>query len=252
MRRKLLAATFAGLAALALVAAVAVAGTGEKPLVIRSGNLLMTLDGNATPTTLPKHELVPVSFHASAKLETLDGSHPPALREVITELGKTAVIKANDFPTCTARDLESRTTKQAEAHCKSAIIGRGFAKAEIQFPEQTPIEVKSPLLVVNGGEKNGKILIFIHSYLTVPTPTAIVTTVTTTRIHNGVYRLHSIAKIPLIAGGAGSPTYFYLNINRRGYAWANCDNGHFAAHVVSKFRDGTTVSGSFIRPCTGT
>lgn len=236
----------------ALVTGVAFAGNAEKPLVVRSGNLIMTLNGNASPTKLPKHKLTPVSFHASAKIETVDGSQPPALREVVADLGKTAVIKANDFPTCSAGALQARTTKGAETRCKSAIIGRGIGKAEIQFPEQAPIEVKSPLLVVNGGEKNGKILIFIHAYLTVPTPTAIVTPVIVTHIHKGVYRLHSVAKIPLIAGGAGSPTYFYVNINRRGYSWANCDNGHFAAHVISKFRDGTTVSGSFTRPCIGT
>lgn len=252
MRRKLSTVMLSGLMASVLVAAVAVAGTGEKPIIVRTGNLVMTLDGNASPTKLPKYKLTPVSFHSSGKIETVDGSHPPALKEVLLDVGKTAVIKANDFPACTIGPLEASSTKQAEARCKSAIVGRGIAKAEIQFPEQAPIETSSPLLIVNGGEKNGKILLFIHAFITVPTPAAIVTTVTTTRIHNGVYRLHSIAKIPLIAGGAGSPTYFYLNISRRGYAWANCDNGHFAAHIVSKFRDGTTVSGSFIRPCTGT
>lgn len=252
MRKKLLLAMFLGLMASVLVAAVAVAGTGEKPLVVRSGNLVMTLDGNASPTKLPKYKLTPVSFHSSGKIETVDGSHPPALKEVLLDVGKTAVIKANDFPACTIGPLEASSTTQAEARCKSAIVGRGIAKAEIQFPEQAPIETKSPLLIVNGGEKNGKVTMFIHAYLTVPTPTAVVTTITTTRIHKGVYRLHSIAKIPLIAGGAGSPTYFYLNINRKGYLWANCDNGHFAAHVVSKFRDGTSVTGSFIRPCIGT
>jgi hypothetical protein len=252
MQRRLLVILALGLTGVSLISGIAVAGTGEEPLVVRSGNLVMTLDGNAAPTKLPKYKLTPVSFHASGKIETADGSHPPALREVALDVGKTAVIKANEFPTCSASQLQSRTTKQVESICKSAIVGRGVAKVDIEFPEQPPIPTTSPLLIVNGGEKNGKILMFIHAYLTVPTPAAVVTEVTTTRIHKGVYRLHSIAKIPVIAGGAGSPTYFYLNINRRGYLWANCDNGHFAAHVVAKFSDSSTVSGSFIRPCIGT
>ena len=41
----------------------------------------------------------------------------------------------------------------------------------------------------------------IHAYVSVPAPTAIVTTVLTSREHKGPYRLHSVATIPLIAGG---------------------------------------------------
>lgn len=252
MRRILLTGVVLGLMAVALVSGVAVAGTGEKPLVIREGNLIMTINGNAAPTKLPKYKLTPVSFHASGKIETADGSHPPALKEVIADVGKTAVIKATDFPTCTSRKLQATTTAKAEAACKDAIVGRGTATAEIAFPEQAPIPVRSPLLIMNGGEKDGKVTLLIHAYITVPTPSTLITTVTITRIHKGVYRLHTVSKLPKIAGGAGSLTSFYFNMNRKGYLWANCDNGHFAAHVLAKFADGTNISGSFIRPCIGT
>jgi hypothetical protein len=59
-----------------------------------------------------------------------------------------------------------------------------------------------------------------------------------------------VAKIPLVAGGAGSVTGFFLKIDRKGYLTANCSNGHFSAHLTANFRDGTSVSGSFERPCT--
>ncbi|HET8566996.1 MAG TPA: hypothetical protein VFL77_11040 [Solirubrobacterales bacterium] len=236
----------------ALVTGVAFAGTTEKPLVIRSGNLIMKVNGNAAPTRLPKYKLTPVSFHASGTIETADGSHPPALQEVLADVGKTAVIKAADFPTCTSGKLQATTTARAEATCKDAIVGRGTAQAEIAFPEQAPIPVRSPLLIMNGGEKDGKVTLFVHAYITVPTPATLITTITITRIHKGVYRLHTVSKLPKIAGGAGSLTSFYFNMNRKGYLWANCDNGHFAAHIIAKFSDGTTVSGSFIRPCIGT
>ena len=86
--------------------------------------------------------------------------------------------------------------------------------------------------------------------VSVPAPTAIVTRVVTTKEHKGSYRLHTVASIPLIAGGAGSVTAFALKINRKGYLLANCSNGKFSAHATAKFRDGTEVSGSFFRPCT--
>lgn len=232
----------AGLAGLA-------SASGEKPITVRSGNVVLTLNGNASPTALPRHKLAPVSFHASGKIATADGSHPPALEEVILDAGKAGTIEANDFPTCRAGQLEAKTTEEAEAGCRKAIVGTGKTEVEVLFPESSPFTAKGPLVIFNGGEKGGKSLLLIHAYVSVPVPTAIVTKIVTTREHRGPYRLHSIARIPQIAGGADSVIYFYLNIDRKGYLTANCSNGHFSAHVEARFHDGTTVSGGFLRPC---
>lgn len=230
-------------------AAVAAAG-GEQPVVVRSGNVIFTVNGNASPTALPRNKLAPISFHASGKIATADGTHPPALAEAVLDTGKAGTIEAGDFPACRPGQIEATTTAEAERVCGDAIVGGGQTEVEVQFPESSPFTAKGPLIIFNGGEKGGKSLMLIHAYVSVPAPTAIVTTVLTNGEHKGPYRLHSVAKIPLVAGGAGSVTGFFLKIDRKGYLTANCSNGHFSAHLTANFRDGTSVSGSFERPCT--
>jgi hypothetical protein len=247
MRRGLTSAVAVAIA-IGATSAVAAAG-GEEPIVIRSGGLIMTVDGNAAPSSLPRHRLAPISFHSSAKIATADGSHPPALREVVLDTGKAGAIEADDFPTCRLAQLEASTTEEVEHRCGDAIVGRGRTVGEVEFAESSPFQAKGPLVLFNGGQRGGKSLLYIHAYVPVPVPTAVIVPVVTTRIHRGPYRLHAVSKIPVVAGGAGSVTYFYLNINRRGYLKASCDNGHFSAFISAKFADRTTVDGSFERPC---
>ncbi len=238
------------LAIAATVAAAASAG-GEKPIVVRSGNLILTFNGGATPKVLPKTGLAPISLHASGRIATVDGSHPPAAEEVVLDTGKTGVIAADDFPTCSAGEIEATSTKMAEEKCRGAIVGKGTTKAEVAFPEQAPFSASGPLVIFNGGEQGGRTLMLVHAYISVPAPTAIVAKVITTKEHKGSYRLHSVTTIPEVAGGAGSLIAFALKIDRKGYLLANCDNGHFSAHATFKFKDGSEVSGAFLRPCTG-
>jgi hypothetical protein len=249
--RKIVALTgLAGLALAVALAGVAFAGA-EKPITVRAGNLLLTVNGNASPTRLPKHGLAPISFHASGRIATADGSHPPAVTDGTLDAGKAGTIEADEFPSCPQGRLEATTTEQAEERCPGAIVGRGRTTVEVQFPESAPFEATGPLVLFNGGEKNGKALLFIHAYVNVPVPTAVVTSVVTERIHVGPYRLHSLIDVPPIAGGAGSVIRFALKIDRKGYLTANCDNGHFSARFTAGFSDGTDLAGAFQRPCVG-
>jgi hypothetical protein len=168
---------------------------------------------------------------------------------VVLDVGKAGTVEAAAFPSCKLGQLVATTTTQAEHKCPGAIVGRGKTDVEVAFPEQAPFTAKGPLVLFNGGQKGGKALLFIHAYVSVPAPTAIITPVVTTREHKGPYRLRSIATIPTVAGGAGSLREFALEINRKGYLTANCSTGHFSAHISAAFADGTTVIGAFQRPC---
>jgi hypothetical protein len=249
MRKSMTCALAVVVAICAASAAVAVAG-GEKPIVVRAGNVILTVNGNTSPKALPSHGLAPISFHASGKIATADGTHPPALRQTVLDTGKAGVIEADLFPTCRLSELEATTTQEAERKCGDAIVGRGRVEGEVAFPESTPFPADGPLLLVNGGRKGGKYLLYIHAYVAVPAPTAVIARSVTTRIHRGEYRLHSVTTIPIVAGGAGSVVGFRFNINRKGYLKANCDNGHFSAYINAKFADDTAIEGSFQRPCT--
>lgn len=258
-RRKLLisAVGLALLGALSL-ATVALAGA-NKPVTVRVGNLEFTANGGFTPTALPKKTLAPIAFSAEGKIKTLDGTHVPALKEVLVEADKNTAVFVKGYPTCTAGKLQSQDSSHAEAICKPALIGKGITNIEIEFPESKPIPVHSKLLVFNGGEKGGVITFYIHAYITVPTPAAVVTTVKIKKIHKGRYGTLAVASIPKIAGGAGSVTSFSLSINKK-YKYkgksvsvlsAKCPDGKLQAHATAIFADGTKASAEVIRTCTG-
>ncbi|HET8565748.1 MAG TPA: hypothetical protein VFL77_04650 [Solirubrobacterales bacterium] len=242
--------------ALVMALCAAVAGrvlADDAPISVRSGNIKMSIQATGWPGTLPKDRFIPVAFLTAGDISTVDGSHPPALEEVIVDIGSSGVgVNADQFPTCTALKLAGTTTQQAEKTCHDAIVGRGSGAAEVEFSEQKPFTATSPLVIFNGGEKNGKVLMLIHAYAAVPTPTAFVAKVITTKEHKGPYSLHTVGKIPEIAGGAGSITHFSLYFERNGYLVSNCSTGHFTIHVTSKYHDGTTVKGNIIRGCART
>lgn len=247
--RKYLLITTAVAALIALM--VASVATAEKPVKVIAGNLELTFNGGFTPKTLSKKKLTPITLNVSGKIRTKDGSHPPAMKEFLLEADKNSAVEVKGLPVCTASKLQSQDTKHAEAICKSAIIGSGRAIASIAFPEQAPIPADSKIIAFNGGVKGGVTTFYIHAYLTVPTPAAIVSTVKIKKIHKGRYGIGSVTTIPKIAGGSGSVTDFNLTINKKGVLLAKCVDGKLQAHGTAVFSDGTRASAEVIRTCTG-
>jgi hypothetical protein len=252
--RFLTRATAMGVGFALIVAATAFA----KPEVVRVGNLVLRDDGGISPTKLPKHKQVPVKANLSASVATLDGSHVPAARELLIDIDKTIHVNAKGLPVCKRGQLEARDTRAARRVCGKTTVGKGSARVEIAFPEQRPIVVSSPLTMFNGGVKGGKTTIFIHAFITVPVPAAIVTTVTITNIHRGHFGIHTVAKIPVIAGGAGSVTKFDLTVGRRftdkgtkrSYLTARCPTGRFLTEGRVLFADSTALKVTHLLPCT--
>ena len=249
--RKYLMLTMA-LGALIAVSVAGLATGANKPVTVEAGNLVFTFNGGFNPSKLPKKKLVPITLTASGKIATKDGSHPPALKQVLLETDKNGAVNVQGVPVCKSGQLQSRDTKGAEKACKKAIIGAGTTNVQIAFPEQKPIPVSSKLLVFNGGKSGGTTTLFIHAYITVPTPAAIVTTVKIKKIKNGRYGLKSVATIPKIAGGSGSVTSFSLSVGKQKVLLAKCPDGKLQAHATSVFADGTKASATIVRPCTGT
>jgi hypothetical protein len=242
--------------ALGALIAVSVAGlasaAGEKPVTVEAGNLIVTFNGGFSPKKLPKNKLAPISLFTSGKIATKDGSHPPALKEVLVETDKNGAIEVKGLPKCTSGKLQSRDTKAAEAACPKAIIGGGQTTAEVAFPEQKPINVNSKLLVFNGGFSGGTTTLYIHAYFAAPVSGAIVTTLKIKKIHHGRYGLLTKATIPKIAGGSGSVVSFSVNITKKGVLLAKCPDGKIQAHATGIFSDGTKASATILRTCTGT
>ena len=239
-----------------IAASVAGIASAEKTQV---GNLVFEANGGFSPKALPKNTLAPISLNASGKISTTDGSHPPALKEVLVETDKNGAINVKGYPSCTSGKLQSQDTKAAKAICKNSIIGEGKTAVDIAFPESKVVPVKSDLLVFNGGFSGGTTTLYIHAYITVPVPAAIVTTLKIKKVNKGRYGLYTVASVPKIAGGSGSVRSFDLTINKKfnykgkqvSVLTAKCPDGRLQAKATAVFADGTKASAEFTRPCTG-
>jgi len=246
------------IAALGLLSALVVA-PGASAETVTVGNIKFTADGGFSPKALPKRQLAPIALTAKGKIQTVDGTHPPALKEVLLETDRNGAINVRGYPTCTSGKLQSQDTRAAERICRKAIIGQGKTDVKIAFPDSKPVDVSSKLLIFNGGFRGGTTTLFIHAFITVPVPAAIVTTVKIKKVKRGRYGLLSVASIPKIAGGSGSVTSFNLTVNkkfnfrgkRQSVLTAKCPDGKLQAHATAVFSDGTRASTEFVRPCRG-
>lgn len=254
MRRRLL-----GTAVLATAVALAAAGfaAAAKPTVVRAGNIVLRLNGGVTPKKLPKRKLAPIALRMSGSVSTVDGSHPPAARVVTVDFDKHGTINARGLATCRIGRLVAQDTKRAKAACRKAIVGKGSTTVRVEFPEQAPFFASGPLVLFNGGVRGGVTTIYIHAYVNVPAPTALVTVVKIKKIRKGRFGTRAVARIPVVAGGSGSLTRFDLvvkrtfrrNGRRQSYLLARCGRGRLFAHATTAFSDGTRVSGSVVRGC---
>jgi hypothetical protein len=243
---------------IAVFALLAATGAFAKPHVIRAGNLFLRDNGGISPSRLPKHSQAPITAHIDAEIGTTDGSHPPAVRTLNIDFDKSIEVNAVGLPVCAKGQLTARSSVDAKKACPDAIVGSGEGEVEVAFPEQAPFAATGPIVLFNGGVHGGTTLLFVHTYVAVPAPTAVIATVKITRIDRGHYGTHTVSQVPAIAGGAGSVIDFKLTIGRKftyqgkkqSYLTASCPTGLYYTEGNILFAGGTTLKGTHILPCT--
>lgn len=241
------------LAALGLLIAAATASA----LVLEAGDLVVNANGGFAPTKLPKHEDAPIKLFGSGKASTKSGELPPIVETLEIEFDRHGHVDTTGLEICTAGKLQATTVPQARKACPNAIVGKGEGSAIVAFPEQKPIPISSPITLFNGPKQHGDDTILAHAYTTVPTPTTFIVPVVIEKIHHGVYGYRTKARIPKIAGGAGHPISGHLTVDRKwafkgkkySYVNARCETGHLQAKVKVNFKDGTFLTGTFIKRC---
>ena len=214
-------------ALLALLAALALAaGAGAEP--IQRGNLRIGFDARFAPRSLPRERAVPVKISLRSTIATTDGSQPPPLRGLRIALNRHGRFAAG-LPRCAAGELQSQPPAAALARCRAALVGRGRYRAEIAAGAgRAPVAVRGRVLAFNAARgRAAAILLVLYSRAPVPQSTVVALAISRARGELGTVLS---ARVPLIAGGAGSVTALSLRIGRTyrrggrrvGYLSASC------------------------------
>jgi hypothetical protein len=242
--------------ALALIG-VLLSAAGAGAVKLRAGDLLITANGGFSPKALPRDHDAPITLHGGGRLSTVSGKLPPILETITLEFDRHGSLQTRGLPKCSRSRLVATTTRAARRNCPGAIVGTGFGKAVVKFPEQGPIPAASPITLFNGPRRHGNATVLAHAYLSVPAPTTFIVPVEIERIDRGVYGYRTEARIPKIAGGYGHPISGRLRIGRRwtfrgvshSYVNARCQTGHLQARGLFSFDSGLTLKATFFRPC---
>lgn len=147
--------------------------------------------------------------------------------------------------------------EKVRARCRSAIVAEGEAEFVLSYPENTPIPIFSDLTLFKRGTRDGVTNLFLHAYLTIPTPHAIVIPAELKRIRNGRYGTRLTISLPKIASGYGRLNSFSLTFPRRaphpkkpfGVAKLRCADGRAQIQAESIFNDGVRTTSTAIRTC---
>jgi hypothetical protein len=231
-------------------------GTAEA-LRIQAGNLVVIGDGGFTPTRLPKFHDAPIEIYGGGKITTITGDFPPIIKTLTFEFDRHGHVETRGLAACTAGKLEASTVADARKRCPGSIVGTGFGRGVVDFPEQAPIPVSSPITIFNGPRKHGNDTVLAHFYTTVPAPTAFVIPIEIEKINKGIYGYRTETKIPKIAGGNGIPLSGSIRIGRKwnfkgkhlSYVNARCETGRLQARGEFSFDDGTVLRGTFPKRC---
>ncbi len=252
MRTKVIA-----LAALGLLVVAATALAKRAEVHLRAGDILVDGYGGFRPETLPKSKRVPITAYGGGKFSTVSGQFPPALSELNFDFDRDATVETRGLQVCTQGKLVATDVPAARRACGGAIVGKGFGKGVVVFPEQKPIPAGSGLTLFNGPKKNGNASVLVHFHIDVPAPTTFIVPIEIKRINKGLYGYRTEAKIPKIAGGYGIPLSGWLKIGRKwtykgkqySYINARCSRGRLQAHLEVGFRDNTFLSGTAFSTC---
>ncbi len=255
-KKRLLALATLSVAVLALVGTASAVRDNDR-VELRAGELIIVGHGGFRPETLPKHHDAPITIYGGGKLSTVSGEIPPILEKLTFEFDRHGHVDTTGLEVCTAGKLQATDVPAARRACPNAIVGKGFGTGVVQFPEQAPIPVSSPLTIFNGPKVHGDDSVLGHFYTTVPIATTFIVPVVIEKIHKGVYGYRVEAKIPKIAGGYGHPISGHLTVARKwtykgkkhSYVNARCETGRLQARGEFTFNDGTFLSGTFFRPC---
>jgi hypothetical protein len=222
-----------------------------------------------TPRLLPAGKPAPIAFSGEASISTVNGTHPSALREAAVDVERDVIFDVAGLPACGYRQLATRESDAARRVCRPAIVGSGTAVIELSYPENKPIALKTEVILFNGGPRGRATRLFLHGFLPIPRPRALVARVTLEPAPGGGGGGRATVEIPRASDGHGSLIEFALTVRRTfraedgrkgSFVSARCPDGKFKVTMPKLvFRNEvgvpgvppqTFLKGSALVPCT--
>jgi hypothetical protein len=123
-----------------------------------SANLLLNVNGQLAPQTLPHEGAAPISISVGWSIATSDGTPPPKLEKLAIEINRAGHFDLTGLPACPYDRIRSATTSKALSKCRSALVGRGSFQALSSHDGQESRVTKGQMLVFNGLEDRKPVL----------------------------------------------------------------------------------------------
>ncbi|HYH54496.1 MAG TPA: hypothetical protein VD761_10235 [Solirubrobacterales bacterium] len=245
----------------ALAVCLVVLGLGSgasRAEFVQSGKLLVSFDAAISPTKLPRDHLVPIKAAFAGSFERLDATDTPPLQTMQIRLSRGGSIVSQGLPRCSEANLRERSSSEALAACRRALVGEGTVRSALRFPDGRRQRSTSKLLLFNASNK-----IIMHIYAAKPLRGTFLVPMTIRRGSGGFATVLD-ARFPPIAAGYGYLTGFQMVIERtysyrgerRSYLLASCPApqgfpkvSFELARVAYDFGDGTVIRTAAIRSC---
>ncbi len=246
-------------AGVALLALLLTLGSGALAIMLEPGNLRATFDASFAPKALHKFGFTPGALRLSTQFETLDGSHPPALKELVWETDRNVKLDVRGLPVCPyppkIRTWTYFLPSNESEMCPDAIVGRGRAEIKILFEESSEISADSAMTVYNAGLRNGKPTLFARVHITKPVAASVLFEIKLKPIHSGRFRTAMAFSIPKSAGGAGSVANLSMRLSKQvraphrtaSFVSLRCSDGRIATRATATFGDGTRLQAAPIQ-----
>ena len=200
-----------------------------------------SLVAQPAPMPVASEGRIPVSLRLANSIWT-DGPPPPAATQARLEFDKNFRLDLSQVESCKGGPhFDIRT---GASPCEELKFASGWIKANVAFPENTPITLKGRAIAFKSGP--GEFM--IHVFLPAPVTALISIPVEIRRARLGIYGLTATVSIPKIAGGYGSLVYLGLRF-RKGLFSVACPNGRLQSRVTDSFDDGSVIAGTAVTTC---
>jgi hypothetical protein len=207
-----------------LVATLALASFADAE-VVQKGSVRVRFEGELTPKALPRSDAAPVHVAVGAQITALAESEPPQLRRISIAINSAGHFAPGSVPTCTVRDIQPSTTRNALKACGPSLVGTGSFSAKVLLPQQAPFPAGGKLYAFNGVYE-GRPAILAHVYGTQPIPTSFTLPFVLSRGKGGEFGEVLTASLADLTGNAGYITALSLDLGvtngPKSYLSASC------------------------------